>query len=318
MLQNITIGRRLALAFGLLLTLMLGLAGAGYWGAKNAANASKSMANEEVPELALALRIQSGVLTLRRYEKDMFLNLSDPAAMEGFVVKWNEAHATVKARLDTLAASASDPEEIQQSNQMQADLVKYSDALTAVVLDIRAGKIRTPARANAAVAGSKDVIREFEELSVSNAELQSTHVARAATEIEVTTARAIFIMLVVMGVALVVGFLLSLVTSRSITAPLFQALTAANRVAEGDVTAEITGGGKDETGQLLNAMRAMVASIREMADAAGQIAEGDLTVRIRPRSERDVASINSSPARKTASGCACDRSSVRCWPSMAG
>ncbi|HEX7918850.1 MAG TPA: methyl-accepting chemotaxis protein, partial [Gemmatimonadales bacterium] len=288
MLQNFTIGRRLAHAFGLLLTLMLGLAGTGYWGANNAANASKSMANEEVPELALALRIESGVLTLRRYEKDMFLNIADPAAMEGYVAKWNDAHAGVKARLDSLAASASDPEEIQQASQMQSDLVKYSDALTAVVLDIRSGRIRTPARANAAVAGSKEVIREFEELSIQNAALQSTHVERAANEIEVTTARAIFIMLVVMAIALVVGFLLSLVTSRSITLPLFTALTAANRVAEGDVATEITGGGKDETGQLLNAMRAMVGSIREMADAAGQIAEGDLTVRIRPRSERDV------------------------------
>jgi methyl-accepting chemotaxis protein len=288
MLQNMTIGRRLAIAFGLLLTLMLGLAGAGYWGAKSAAKASNTMVTEEVPELTLALRVESGVLTLRRFEKDMFLNVANSEAMEGYVVKWNDAHATVKARLDSLTATASDPEEIQTSNQMQADLTKYSDALTGVVLNIRNGRIRTPAQANAAVTPSKEVIREFEELSIQNAALQSTHVVRAADEIATSTSRAIFIMLVVMGIALVVGFFLSLVTSRSITAPLFQALTAANRVAEGDVNAEIVGGGKDETGQLLDAMRAMVASVREMSDAAGRIAEGDLTIRIKPRSERDV------------------------------
>ena len=288
MLQNMTIGRRLGVAFGLLLTLMLALAGAGYWGAKTAADASNSMVTEEVPELALALRVQSGVLTLRRYEKDMFLNLADQTAFEGYVGKWNEAHAGVKARLDSLSATASDPEEIQTANQMQADLVKYSDALTVVVVRIRNGRIATPAQANAAVTPSKDVISEFEELSIQNAALQSTHVTRAAAVIESTTGRAILFMLTVMGVALVVGFLLSFITSRSITNPLAQALVAANRVAEGDVEAEITGGGKDETGQLLDAMRHMVGSIREMSDAAGQIAEGDLTVRIRPRSERDV------------------------------
>jgi methyl-accepting chemotaxis protein len=58
------------------------------------------------------------------------------------------------------------------------------------------------------------------------------------------------------------------------------------------VEAQITGEGRDETGQLLDAMRAMVASMREMADAAGRIAEGDLTVRIRPRSDRDVLALS--------------------------
>ena len=288
MLQNLKIGRRLGIAFGALLLLMLALAGTGYWGASNAAESSRSMANEEVPELALALRIQSGVLTLRRHEKDMFLNIANADAMEGYVGKWNEAHAGVKARLDSLAERASDPEEIQQAAQMQTDLVKYSDALTNVVLAIRAGRLRTPAQANAAVTSSKDVIREFEELAVSNAELQATHVARAANAIETDTHSAIFIMLVVMGLALVIGTVMAIVASRSITRPLAVALTAANQVAEGDVSAEIQGGGKDETGQLLDAMRHMVASIRELSDSAGRIAEGDLTVRIRPRSERDL------------------------------
>jgi methyl-accepting chemotaxis protein len=288
MFKDLKIGRRLGLAFGALLLLMLALAGAGYWGASNAAESSRSMANEEVPELALALRIQSGVLTLRRHEKDMFLNIARSDVMEEYVGKWNEAHASVKARLDSLAGRASDPEEVQQATQMQADLVKYSDALTSVVLGARSGRYRTPAQANAAVTPYKDVIREFEELSAANAELQSTHVARAANAIEVDTARAIFIMLVVMALALVVGTVMAIAASRSITQPLGVALAAANQVAEGDVSAEIAGGGKDETGQLLDAMRHMVASIREMSDSAGRIAEGDLTVRIRPRSERDL------------------------------
>lgn len=288
MLQNLKIGRRLGIAFGTLLLLMLGLAASGYWGAKTAAASSRGMATEEVPELALALRVQTGVLTLRRYEKDMFLNVASPSTVEDYVIKWNAAHGEVKARLDSLAASASDPEEIQQAAKMQADLVKYSDALTNVVLDIRAHRLRTPAQANAAVSPSKDVIRELEEISVANAALQSTHVGRAAEEIETSTSRSIFLMLTVMGIALLVGILLSVLASRSITRPLAVALTAANQVAEGDVSAEITGGSKDETGQLLEAMRHMVGSIRDMSEAAGRIADGDLTVRIRPRSERDL------------------------------
>ena len=288
MLQNMNIGRRLGLAFGLLLLLMLGLAGSGYWGAKTAAQASDEMAVEEVPELILALRIQTGVLTLRRAEKDIFLNIADQKVMEDYVGKWNEAHAALKARLDSLAATANDADEVQHATTMQGDLTKYSDAMTAIVLKIRSARIRTPAQANAAITPSKDLIHDFEDVALQSATLQTTQVARAGTVIESSTRRSILMMLVVMVVALVVGLVLSLVTSRSITKPLFQALTAANRVAEGDVEAEITATGTDETAQLLDAMRHMVGSIREMSEAAGQIAEGDLTVRIRPRSERDL------------------------------
>jgi methyl-accepting chemotaxis protein len=288
MLKDLSIGRRLGLAFGLLLTLMLVLAGTGYWGARGAAASSNAMATEEVPELSLALRIESGVLTLRRYEKDMFLNMANSNAMESYVVKWNDAFTATRARVDSLATYASDAEEIAQVGSMQSDLQKYSDGMTAVVLAIRAGRIRTPAQANAAVDGQKEIIRELEELAGAGAVVQFGHVARAAADVESTTDRAIFVMLSVMGVALIAGLLLSFLASRSITQPLAVALTAANRVAEGDIDVEIARTSKDETGQLLEAMRHMVGSIRELADAAGRIAEGDLTVRIRSRSERDV------------------------------
>jgi methyl-accepting chemotaxis protein len=288
MLQNLTIGRRLGASFGLLLVLMLALAGAGYWGAKTAANASAGMSNEEVPELSLSLRIESGVLTLRRHEKDMFLNISDQNLVEELVGKWNAAYAEVNARVDSLAEFASDADEIAQINTMHDDLKMYSDGMTAVVVGIRNRTIRTPARANTALGPSKDAIRDLEEKAEESAKLQSTHVQRGAAEVASSTQSAILMMLVVMAVALGVGLLLSVIASRSITRPLAVALEAANRVAEGDVATEITRGGKDETGQLLEAMRHMVASIREMADAAGRIAEGDLTVRIRSRSDRDV------------------------------
>jgi methyl-accepting chemotaxis protein len=288
MLQNLTIGRRLGLAFGLLLALMLGLAGTGIWGAKRSAASANSLATEEVPELALALRLESGVLTLRRHEKDMFLNIASVAAMEANVGKWNEAFAGAKARIDSLGTYANDAEEIEQVRTMQENLAKYSDGMTQVVLAIRAGRLRTPAQANAATAPHKDVIRELEELAAASAVVQLGHVDRAATDIENTTADVIILVLIVMGVALFTGLLSSFFTSRSITRPLAEALVVANRVAEGDVDAEITSTGKDETGQLLEAMRHMVASIREMSAAAGRLAEGDLTVRIRVRSERDL------------------------------
>jgi methyl-accepting chemotaxis protein len=45
---------------------------------------------------------------------------------------------------------------------------------------------------------------------------------------------------------------------------------------------------KDEAGQLLDAMRRMIASTKEKVDAAVQLAKGDLTITVTPQSTRDA------------------------------
>ncbi|HYE38115.1 methyl-accepting chemotaxis protein, partial [Methylocaldum sp.] len=63
-----------------------------------------------------------------------------------------------------------------------------------------------------------------------------------------------------------VGFLIT----RSITRPLTEAVGAANQLAEGNLTISIDAASKDETGQLLAAMRAMVEKLsRIIADVRG-------------------------------------------------
>ena len=64
--------------------------------------------------------------------------------------------------------------------------------------------------------------------------------------------------------------------TRSITLPLNSAVEAANRLAEGDLTVQITESGKDETGQLLTAMRNMIGKlvdvVREVNGSAQTLA----------------------------------------------
>lgn len=86
-----------------------------------------------------------------------------------------------------------------------------------------------------------------------------------------------FVMLLAAGAALL-GAVISIATSRSITRPLGVAMGVANRLAEGDLTVEIAVAGKDETALLLAAMRHMVARLQSVvADvkvAADNVAAG--------------------------------------------
>ncbi|MFL6709840.1 MAG: methyl-accepting chemotaxis protein [Massilia sp.] len=61
----------------------------------------------------------------------------------------------------------------------------------------------------------------------------------------------------VFGTTMLLGYLIT----RSITAPLDEAVHLAETVAAGDLTAQVVAGGRDEVGQLQNAMQRMVASL---------------------------------------------------------
>jgi methyl-accepting chemotaxis protein len=84
--------------------------------------------------------------------------------------------------------------------------------------------------------------------------------------------------IIICGLAVLIGLVLSFLVARSITRPLEQAVRINNALAEGDLTVEITTDSRDETGQLLGAMKAMIVKLREIVSevkgAADNMASG--------------------------------------------
>jgi methyl-accepting chemotaxis protein len=75
--------------------------------------------------------------------------------------------------------------------------------------------------------------------------------------------------------AVVIGALLALWVARIVAGPLSHAVLVARRVADGDLTAEVTVNSNDETGQLMAALRDMTASL---ASLVGQVRSGTDTI----------------------------------------
>ena len=75
---------------------------------------------------------------------------------------------------------------------------------------------------------------------------------------------------------------------RVITLNLNQVVTAADKIAVGDLDVSLpVAGGGDEVGVLAASFMRMTASLRHTAEIARRIADGDLRVQITPQSERD-------------------------------
>ncbi len=83
---------------------------------------------------------------------------------------------------------------------------------------------------------------------------------------------------VLAAIALFLGALLSFFITRSITRPLSTALNASRMLSQGDLTINITAKARDETGQLLEAMKQMVeklkAVVSDVMGAADNVASG--------------------------------------------
>ena len=136
-----------------------------------------------------------------------------------------------------------------------------------------------------ALTQSLNLVREKADaldLMMDELTLQKQNRAKAAldeTTLVFESSRNWIIVTLLIGAA--VGVLLGIVISRGVTGPLSVAVTAANRLAKGDFSVTIEPQSRDEVGQMLTAMRDMVAaaggSIADVGGVMRGISEGDLS-----------------------------------------
>ncbi|MFH0130245.1 methyl-accepting chemotaxis protein [Variovorax sp. VaC1] len=113
------------------------------------------------------------------------------------------------------------------------------------------------------------------------------------------------LMLVLGGIAMLVGAAIAWFITRSITRPIGEAVQVAEKVAAGDISSRIDVQSKDETGRLMSALKAMneslVKIVREVrsgtdtiATASGQIASGNQD--LSSRTEEQASSLEQTAA----------------------
>src|SRR4051812_6214968 len=92
MLANMNIGKRMGLAFSILVVLALSVAVAGYWGLSNVAATAEHILDVDVVAADTSGQVQAMTLELRRFEKDYLLNIADPVLRTEYLNKWKTSH----------------------------------------------------------------------------------------------------------------------------------------------------------------------------------------------------------------------------------
>jgi len=287
MFSNWKIGKRLTLAFTLTLILVGIVAGAGFWGLSQMVTTVDAILNRDAKLMEYASDLESRTLNLRRFEKDVFLNVADSDKVAEYAAKWKEAHTSAVQDVAQLQ-QLSGVEDATTIDSMRKDLSTYATGFEGVLRGIDARTIRTPAAANEAIGAYKDDIRRLDtlaaDLAAKNVERMNAK-GRTVVEAEARTRTTMWAICII-GIIIVV--VMTIAITRSITAPILEVVELAKKLSEGQNDFDVPERGSDETGMLFSAMKRMVESNGEMITAAAGIASGDLRVRVTPRSDRDA------------------------------
>jgi methyl-accepting chemotaxis protein len=299
------IGKRLALAFGLVLASMIAVAVVGYWGLSVTAALARRVIDVDAALVGHSERALTNTLGMRRYEKDLYLNIGDLGKVTDYAGKWTIEHDHLVDELQTLDRLATSDEDHAAVASMRHDLVPYEAGFKKVYQGIRELSLMTPRDANDTITPYKDVIHHLEETATAFADKHARTMNDVDGVVVASVRRAVTIVGIVVALALLFGTIVGVVLTRSVTVPILQVAAVAERVARGDLAesaethrqaalrlrATMKLRGMDEAGLMTASMTDMTQALRDMVGVAERIAAGDLTVKVAARSENDTLGI---------------------------
>jgi len=261
MFKDMKIGTRLILGFGLLLALMLAIAFIGISRMASLNDNMSKIVNDRYAKIALVNEMSAHINHVARSLRNMVL-VTDEAERREEIDKLLAARKRVGEIMETLEPLIQSGEGKAHVQELKEIRGKFVEGQNRMVDLVKANQIE-PAKAYllAEVRVHQNAfLKKMDELT----KFQSEQMNEAAQEGVQTyhAARMLMVILLVISVTLAVA--VALLVTRSITQPIGVAVGVAHALAEGDLTVRIEANGKDETGQLLRAMQAMVEKLSQI------------------------------------------------------
>ncbi|WP_426071394.1 methyl-accepting chemotaxis protein [Janthinobacterium sp. DSP2-3-3] len=269
---DLKIATKLILSFGAVLLLTAALGVSAIFSMARINTASTDLADNWMPSVLAAMSMRSDVSDFRRWELAHMLAAQD-ADMAQNETRMTETQTKLKADGDNYRRLISEPGEQEVFERFLALNDEFM-RLHAAMLSLSREMKKEEARA-LAVGPSAKVMADMMVVLDKLVSINTDGGVRSSTSADATYAasRASLIGLLV-GIV-VIGMLLALWVARSVARPLIVAVGVARQVAAGDLTAHIVVQSQDETGQLMQALKDMNASLQNLV---GQVRSGTDTI----------------------------------------
>ncbi|MBI5894432.1 MAG: methyl-accepting chemotaxis protein, partial [Deltaproteobacteria bacterium] len=270
MLGNIKIGMRLKIGFGAVLLILLITGLVGYWGINSVSGTTIKMLQGDANIAEYSARARANVLALRRYEKDIFLNIGSKEKEEEYVKKWKEQSEHLSARISDIEKVVELEKDKDLVASMKNNLAAYDSGFNKVYGMIKEGQIKTPQDGNAAIGAYKEQIHKMEQTAKDFADEGNKRMDAALPTVKAITNRTVSIMAILVLASIIISIAISSIITRSITQPLYKAVDVSDSLAQGDLTVDIEVNSNDETGHMLSSMKKMTDSLRNIMSSISQ------------------------------------------------
>ncbi|WP_368643248.1 methyl-accepting chemotaxis protein [Castellaniella ginsengisoli] len=294
-MRNLRIGTRLALGFGFVILLLLVMSGIGAW----------RMLDTQQDNQALDQRLRTTALIqqmARQINKNANLTqatlAADPDSLRRLKQEIETTDGQAGELAGRLAEALTEPQAaglLRDIGQARAD---FTQRRSQAFKDLDSGNYgEAEAFFNQEMpkqtAGLMDQLDQL-------AQWQADSVQRLFDGSAQTNRLGLTVLAIATLLALILGPLISWRVTRSITHPLRHAVTLAETVAQRDLSVDAVARGRDEIGQLLNALATMIRNLRgalgevrtgsdAIASASAQISAGNLD--LSSRTEQQASSL---------------------------
>ncbi|MBE3024245.1 MCP four helix bundle domain-containing protein [Janthinobacterium sp. GW458P] len=258
LLRNVSIGVRLGLGFAVILLFSMVITGISVWRLHDVATATRTMMEQPLAKERYISdwygRIDSAV------RRTIAIARSSDTSLSGYFAEESKVSSASSAELQKkIEALIDTPEEKAMFAGLLEQRKLYIGSRDQVY------KLKGEAQVDAANEVFEKTFvpaaAKYQKMVLDLLEHQRASIDATAREIDAVANTSRNLMLVLAALALAFGVVCAWVLTMGIVRPLRTAVEIARKVADGDLTAQIDASAKDETGQLLLALKDMNASL---------------------------------------------------------
>ena len=269
--RNLSISRKLSIAFGLVFTLCLIQGIASLVGLTRINSLTTDVTTHVMPTTNLAFEMRNHLQTIRRLEI-LTLNCKDAACLNSY----NQRHATAVDKFndarDKLIATIQIPENRAALDRANDAYKDYYEQSSLILKDANSGQFTEEELEKREHA----LLPMFNKTFDLNTELANKLSQLGVQDGERINTTNTFLRSLSLGITVLVGICciaIGISLTRSIAPPLAEATLALERIAEKDLTAQVSYSSEDEVGRMAKALNTTILSIREVLQSVAHSAE---------------------------------------------
>lgn len=263
-MKNISLVTRIGLGFGFMLLIMLLISASGLLAVRQADSSLTELVTRGLVFSEHIQDVRAEVGNLRRYEKDLFLNIQSAEKRKEYFEKWQASVGKVRQRLES-AAALGDADDATAIQSLGASLATYERGLGQVLGQIDAGALQTPQDANKALEPVKESVRSMEGTTRKLVEKAAAQAVSQQQGVQARLASASMTMWGLSALALLAGAAAGVLIALSIRQPLNRITELAEHLAQSrDLTVSMPEFGQNEVGRTARALNHLIGTVRDL------------------------------------------------------